>query len=573
MSVDDRLRVVLCWHMHQPIYKDLVNGEYRLPWTYLHAIKDYVDMAAHIEAVDGAKAVVNFAPVLLEQLEDYARQVDGFLNHSQAIHDPVLAALDMAALPADPEHRIMLIKACLRANEDRVIGRFPAYGELAEMARWYLARPETHIYIADQFLADLVVWYHLGWMAETVRRVDDRVQALMDQGRGYRLKDRRTLLTLINELLWSIIPRYRALAEQGKVELAMSPYAHPIAPLLLDLQSAREAWPDAPMPAAQAYPGGEARSRYHLEEGRALFQRLFGIEPTGCWPSEGSISDATLAQLDAMGFRWAASGESVLRNSLARAESAQHHDTGYQQPLNRPYRLAGGKLASFFRDDGLSDLIGFTYGEWHADDAVANLVHHLENIDESGRQDGPRSVSIILDGENAWEYYPKNGYYFLGALYRKLAEHPRIKLTTFSEVLDEGVVEPGTLPGVVAGSWVYGTFSTWIGEPEKNRAWDMLVEAKEAFDRVVAEGRLGGDELAAAERQLALCEGSDWFWWFGDYNPAETVSDFEYLYRLHLSNLYQLLGVEPPEYLSHTFTRGQGAPVRGGVMRRGQMDN
>jgi alpha-amylase/alpha-mannosidase (GH57 family) len=178
-------------------------------------------------------------------------------------------------------------------------------------------------------------------------------------------------------------------------------------------------------------------------------------------------------------------------------------------------------------------------------------------------------VAIILDGENAWEHYPDNGYHFLRTLYENLATHPQLKLSTFSQCLDEGV-EVAPLSTLVSGSWVYGTFSTWVGDRDKNRGWDMLGDAKRAFDQVVAAGSLDSDQVAAAELQLAVCEGSDWFWWFGDYNPADSVSDFESLYRLHLGNLYQLLGLEPPEYLAHTFARGSGRPAMGGVMRHGQ---
>jgi alpha-amylase/alpha-mannosidase (GH57 family) len=223
----------------------------------------------------------------------------------------------------------------------------------------------------------------------------------------------------------------------------------------------------------------------------------------------------------------------------------------------------------FFRDDGLSDLIGFTYSDWHADDAVANLIKHLENIAAACQHEPNRLVSIILDGENAWEYYPENGYYFLHALYSKLASHPSLELTTYSECLQQHC-EVSTLSHVVAGSWVYGTFSTWIGEPDKNRGWDMLGDAKHAFDASVAAGQLDERHRRLAEEQLAICEGSDWFWWFGDYNPAESVRDFEHLYRLHLSNLYQILGAEPPAYLSEVFTHGSGTPAMGGTMRKGQ---
>ncbi len=568
MKTSGRLKVVLCWHMHQPQYQDSISGKYLLPWTYLHAIKDYVDMAAHLEAVPDARAVVNFAPVLLEQIEDYAVQVQGFLHDGQAIRDPLLASLDMAALPVDSEHRLALLKVCLRANKKRMIKRFQAYGELAEMASWYVDKPESLIYLADQLLADLVVWYHLAWLGESVRRGDERVQTLLKKGRGFTLHERRLLLEIVGAQLADVIGRYRALAKRGKVELAISPYAHPIIPLMLDLQSAREALPEVDLPENEVYPGGEERVRWHIEKGLETFERHFGFRPRGCWPSEGSISDATLGLLDSLGFKWAASGENVLRNSLAWA----HRNGGggdHSQVSHHAFRIYDGKLACFFRDDGLSDLVGFTYADWHADDAVANLVHHLENIEETSRGDQDRVVSIILDGENAWEYYPENGYYFLNTLYEQLAGHPRLEMTTFSAVLDAGI-GIRELPGVVAGSWVYGTFSTWIGEPAKNRGWDMLVDAKRAFDNVTSAGILDGSQYRAAERQLAVCEGSDWFWWFGDDNPAETVSDFEHLYRLHLSNLYQLIGKEPPEYLSHVFTHGQGVPQHGGVMRPGK---
>jgi len=176
-----------------------------------------------------------------------------------------------------------------------------------------------------------------------------------------------------------------------------------------------------------------------------------------------------------------------------------------------------------------------------------------------------------LDGENAWEYYPNNGYYLLSTLYTRLSSHPRLQLSTFSDYLREGG-QVSTLPRLMAGSWVYGTFSTWIGDKDKNRAWDILGDAKDAFDRAVSKGYLAGELREAAERQLAVCEGSDWFWWFGDYNPSGTVRDFERLYRLHLANLYHMIGEQPPAYLTQIISQGGGSPQHGGTMRSGQTD-
>ena len=239
MSADKRLNLVICWHMHQPQYCDLISGLYQLPWSYLHATKDYIDMAAHLKAVPGAKAVVNFAPILLEQLSDYAGQVNGFLSENKAIRDPLLAALASAVLPGSKDQRMELVNACLRANELRSIKRFEHYQKLADMAGWFKEHPSGMLYVGDQFIVDLLVWYHLAWMGETVRRENLLIQQLMAKGTGFSLHDRRELVKLIGELLSSVIDGYRELADRGQVELAMSPDAHPIVPLLLDMDSAR----------------------------------------------------------------------------------------------------------------------------------------------------------------------------------------------------------------------------------------------------------------------------------------------------------------------------------------------
>lgn len=558
--MSDKLKVVLCWHMHQPQYSEPMAGTYQLPWTYLHAMKDYVDMAWHLENVAGAKAVVNFAPTLLEQIDDYDQQLKGRFRGTGVLKDPLLVALDSPVQPSHPDARQNLIESCLRANEEKLIAPFPHFARLNEIAQWAMDEPERLSYLNDQFLIDMLVWYHLVWMGEAVRRNDVRIQALMKKGRQFSFHDRRQLMVVIGELLNDLIPRYRRLAESGRVELSVTPYAHPIMPLLLDIHSTHEAMPGAALPEITQYPGGEQRVRWQMAEGVRVFEHYFGFKPQGCWPSEGAVSEATLALIGEQGFRWAASGENVLRNSLEQAGMGDAN-------IHKPYRIGEGP-ACFFRDDGLSDLIGFTYTGWGAEDAINDFIHHLTNIKNNTEADPDRLVSVILDGENAWEYYSYNGYYFLQALYRRLSEHPDFELTTFSESLDAGVT-PQALPSLVAGSWVFGTFSTWIGDRDKNRGWDLLSEAKQVYDRKIDSLSLDAEQRHLVDRQLAICEGSDWFWWFGDYNSADSVSDFERLYRLHLSNLYQMLDEEVPQNLSEVVSYGGGEVEQGGMMRRG----
>src|SRR5262249_25597303 len=252
---DQRLPVVLFWHMHQPPYRDALSGRYVLPWTWLHAIKDYTDMAAHLEQVPGAKAVVNFTPVLVEQIEDLAAAVRAALGNGQPLPDALLATLSDAPLPTGAEARFQLVTACLRGDRENLIDRHAPFAELAGMART-LVRPEHAAYVSDQFLHDLSVWYHLAWMGESVRRSDARVARLTAKGRGFDAGGRRPLLAWVGELPEGVLPRSRALQDGGRCELAVSPYSHPILPLLLDFGAARDSEPDAGRPVAPAYPGG-----------------------------------------------------------------------------------------------------------------------------------------------------------------------------------------------------------------------------------------------------------------------------------------------------------------------------
>jgi alpha-amylase/alpha-mannosidase (GH57 family) len=584
--MSDPLKVVFCWHMHQPAYRS-PQGDYYLPWTYLHGIKDYVDMAAHLEAIPGACAVVNFAPTLLEQLHDYVQQIQNYLslhtalpplvneskaessqsqNASDLIRDPLLAAL-----VSQPPHlpflrdnkeclaRSLLVKQCLRANKDHMIKAFEAYQQLVDIADWLQQHPQMTLYASEQYLADLVVWYHLAWLGESARRQDQRVAPLMAKKRGFTFQDRLQLMSIMGDLLSGVIPRYAALCARGQVELSFTPYAHPIAPLLIDVNTARESLPHTELPQmSSSADEGRSRVNWHIQHGIAAIKKYFGVTPFGCWPAEGGISEEVTRLVEKFDIRWIASGENVLRNSLRKCHQESH-------TTHRPYHLPESSTYCFFRDDHLSDLIGFEYAKWHADDAVANFVHQLEKIAQSAPQTGAQVVSIILDGENAWETYPFNGFYFLRGLYQKLAHHPQLKLSTFSRCLELPATE---LPTLVAGSWVYGTFSTWIGDKDKNRGWQMLDDVKRAFNRALP--KLNSKQRVAAEHQLAICEGSDWCWWFGDYNPSDAVRDFDYLYRLHLTDLYHLLDEPPPDYLQEAFSHGGGQPAVGGVMRRGQ---
>jgi alpha-amylase/alpha-mannosidase (GH57 family) len=460
-----------------------------------------------------------------------------------------------------------------------MLSPFPHYQRLLQI--YQLVEPmmtdDNFHYLSAQYKADLLVWYHLAWCGESLRRTSSVVQKLMTKGVLFTHEERLQLFAVIAETISNLIPRYKALMQRKQIEISTTPYYHPILPLLLDFKSTLDAMPDAPLPETTRYAGGRARAVTHVLSAKKSHQHYFGIEPRGMWPAEGAVSHAALSLMAEHGVEWAATGQSVLANSLIKSHLSveDKHDYLYQ-----PYRVTNGEadILCFFRDDQLSDKIGFEYAKVHSSEAVADFISTLENVHRTNDSDQSKVVSVILDGENAWEYFPYNGYYFLSELYEALAKHPDIEMTTFSDIVDlyqakdiktHGLSAPA-LPQIAAGSWVYGTFSTWIGSKDKNQAWDLLCRAKKTYDNVLASGQLDAKQLQACERQLAICEGSDWFWWFGDYNSSDSVASFDQLYRRNLINLYTLLGQPVPDVLHQKISAGGGNADNAGTMRRGQ---
>ena len=581
-----KLLISLYWHMHQPDYRDSITGEYVLPWTYLHAIKDYSDMAFHLENNVKARVSFNFVPILLDQLEDYVAQFE-----TKKIRDPLLAMLGLDNLKnASVAHCQLMIESCFKSHHDKMLSPYAQYQRLYHMYQVASqAGDDINLqYFSAQYKSDLLVWYHIAWMGESVKRNNTLVKALIAKGSHFSDKDRRDLFTLVGELIADLIPRYKALQKRGQIEISSTPHYHPILPLLLDFKSTLDAMPNATLPLNLQYNGGEARAINHLQQAQASHKRRFGIEPIGMWPAEGAVSKDSLLLMAKHGVKWAASGEGVLTNSLRKSHPEKALVSRHEY-LYKPYKVgaAQDEIVCFFRDDRLSDKIGFEYSKMHSTDAVRDFIRDLEHIYNTYQKPVNPVVSVILDGENAWEYYPYNGYYFLTELYQALANHPNIEMVTQSEIV-EAVRQPEesqykisceTLPEIAAGSWVYGSFSTWIGNLDKNRGWDLLCDAKKTYDSVISAGQLNADELTQCEAQLSVCEGSDWFWWLGDYNAAGSASSFDQLYRRNLTNLYLLLKQPVPVSLASPINMGNlplvandqvSAIVSTGAMKRGQ---
>ncbi|NWG14247.1 MAG: glycoside hydrolase [Acidobacteria bacterium] len=530
------LCVALLWHMHQPDYGNRQTGEIYLPWTRFHAAKDYYDMGALIEDVPGLRLTLNVVPSLMDQLTTYG---------SGNARDTYAALTLKNAGDLDAHDKEFLLRSFFQLPHRQMVEPYPRYRELRERRGSADDRgryPDGLRRFTARDYRDLQVWFNLAWCGSELRRQPE-IAALLRKGKGYSEDDKRQLIEIQQSFAGRILPLYRRLMEAGAVEISVSPYYHPILPLLCDIRSAREALSHIRLPEHSfSYPED---ARRQVGEARRRYEEVFGKPPRGLWPSEGSISDAVISIADESGFVWLASDEEVLANSLKKAGEAAG-----QLPAARKfctYRRQGSGPALFFRDHGLSDLIGFAYAHWSGREAAEDLVRRLRQIHSTLPDDGRRYiVPIVLDGENAWEHYQDDPSEFLRTLYRLLTASPALRTVTFSEFLE---MEPSreSLRTVAAGSWIYGNLATWVGHPEKNRAWNHLAAARKVLG-AAASKTIGPERVEEAWREMMIAEGSDWFWWYGDDHQTQNAAEFDALFRNHVKNVYRCLGqTSPPD--------------------------
>ena len=530
------VRLAFLWHMHQPLYRAPGTGEFLLPWVRLHATRAYYDMAWMLERHPKIRCTVNFTPVLMEQLEIYARGEarDHFLEVSGKRAQDLL-----------PEERQAILRSFFMVDWETAVKPLPRYWELLQKRGRdvrYLDLARVAREFSDAEIADLQVLFNLAWFGFGAMEDDDGLLALVKKGRSYTEGDLRYVLEAQRRIVGEIVPRWRALAERGQVELSTTPYYHPILPLVCDTDSARRALPGVALPPRYSWPQD---ARWHVREALVSHARHFGKPAVGMWPAEGSVSPEAVEILATEGVRWAATDEGVLLHSLP-------HDTQRLRALYRPWRVSaggGGELAMLFRDRGLSDLIGFSYARTAASDAAADFLSHLEAIGGAWRDDGqlgPATVGVFLDGENPWEHFQGSGRDFLEALYRRLETSQDVRTVTMTEATADA--QGPVIPRIHSGSWIESSFRIWMGHEEDRRAWTALGRAREALARAEAAPPEGvtPSAIALARQHLYAAEGSDWYWWYGDDFHTELAAEFDGLFRSLVVSACQAIGAPLP---------------------------
>ncbi len=541
--------LMLLWHMHQPFYKDLAENVYTMPWVRLHALKDYFGMVAILREFPSVHVTFNMVPSLVAQLEDYAQDT----AREEAYEIAFKPVRDL-----NDEEREKLLEFAFHLNRDNLLYRYPRFRELFERAQATKHQNGARLFGAQDVL-DLQVLSQLAWFDEIYLEGDAEVKRLVKKERGYSEEDKSILRKKGIEIFKVILEECRAASQRGQIEVSTSPFYHPILPLLCDSNVAAESHPGVKLPRKVYKHFEDARAQ--LKAAVGLHERVFGSRPRGLWPSEGSISDEVLGLAAEEGFLWAATDEGVLARSLQVGFYRQGDGTvAGGSELYRPHRFRAGEraISLFFRDHQLSDLIGFVYSRMDPQAAAADLH---QRIKAAGRSTGskPAVVSIILDGENAWEFFPRNGREFLKAFYGRVASDPELRALTASEAL--AVTEPGTLTHVVPGSWINANFDVWIGADEDNLAWDLLNDARDFFAKKSTDPSLDPADVRTAEQELWIAEGSDWCWWYGPEHSSAHDEEFDLLFRKHLSSIYRLLGGSPPDDLATPIKRPRARAV------------
>ena len=548
-AVGPAVHLALLWHHHQPLYRDLPAppaGSYRLPWARLHALRDYFAMASLVAQHPEVHLTINFSPVLLWQLEDYLR---GGSDRALELTRKPTSRLTAAEIRE-------VLETFFDAHWHHQIFPHPRYRELFD-------RHVQRQRFSGRDLTDLKMWFNLAWFAEMFRAgvvpmpdgTEASVQRFVERGAGFTQRDVDAMLAEQEKVIRNVVPLHRQLQERGQIEVSVTPFFHPIAPLLVDTDMAVLDRPGTTPPPRFAHPeDAEAQIAAAVEFYRERFER----PPRGMWPAEGAVSAPLVPLLVDHGIRWIATDEGVL------ARSGRY---GYRvddpNVLCQPYQALAAErergLSVFFRHHGLSDAIGFQYShDPEPERAAATFVAALKDLARGLRDDRDSVLSVILDGDNPWGSYRQDGHPFLHALYRTLTSDAEIKTVTMAEYVDGSedrrvpphpTAEHARVYELFAGSWIDEADSapgvdlgTWVGEPEENSAWALLGTVRSMLDKA---GRTPASSPEAF-RALYAAEGSDWFWWFGSDHHTDAAEEFDDLFRGHLRAACQLAGIDPP---------------------------
>lgn len=521
--LDSPTKIIFLWHMHQPYYKYPDREYFQLPWVRLHAVKDYYGMAKIVEKFEKIKVVVNFSGVLLKQLDEY-------VNDKAQDYYQILSLRNPKDLST--KEKQFIVDRFFSVNFERFIRSNKRYLQL------YNKKLSPQGKFSDEEISDLQVLFNLCWLHPYTINEDKNIGELFRKEKEYTQEDKTYIIDKHYKVMQEIFPLYKRLSEQGKVELTVTPFYHPILPLLYDTQ-VLDQFPYLTMPRLRYQ--SKPSCKWHITESKKIFKKVFNYEPLGSWPAEGSLSETVIPYYQNANFNWVATDEAILFKSLSSDYVTVSMLEHQRHLVYRPYSYKGVNI--FFRDRNLSDTISFIYQGWDdAPFAAADFIEHCKRIHYFTKNFFKDvTIPIIMDGENAWEYYRNNGVDFLENVYAQIERSDMLETTTPSELLKE--YKPRNLDKFASGSWINADFGVWIGNKENNKFWEILAKLRE-FAQHKKLSKKREEELTQC---LFVLESSDWYWW----NTFEDGSgEFRRLFFAYVEKAYALLGKKLPKGLA-----------------------
>ena len=543
MSQTKKLSIAFYWHMHQPVYQLTSNGDYIMPWVRLHAVKDYLDMALWAKKFDKLKLNFNFVPVLLDSIIEYAEK-DAHDIHSRLTITP--------KNKLNNEDKIFILNNFFDANYQTMILTNEEYHRLYQMVQAH-GTTNTEIFTNQEY-ADIMALFNLAWIDPSFKTSNKELKRLVKKGKNYTLEDRIEIIDIQREIIRKIIPTLKRLSNKNKIEITTSPYYHPILPILLDYKNIRKnASIDDEIQNLRTEEDAKLQTKMALDR----VEEIFGKRPKGIWPSEQCVNAPTLEMLSDLGIEWSISDEGILASSIN--FEFEHDFKGF---LKEPYHLLKtyeyktqkSDIKMIFRDSTIHNLISFEYPH-HNPIATANDLYDRIKVMQSkilSSPDKDHLLTIALDGENCWENYFEDGSSFLKTLYTLITEDDTLETVLISDYIEQSK-EHKLLPKIAAGSGFNRNFKLWIDEPVKDLAWTYLKRVRDDFSEFEKREPLNPN-IELARKELFICEGSDWFWWYGEPNDSGRDNIFDFIFRTHLKNIYKYLDLDVPKYLDDPIT-------------------
>ncbi|MFH0889410.1 MAG: glycoside hydrolase family 57 protein [Planctomycetota bacterium] len=547
--MNKKIYLAFLWHHHQPYYRLTSTGEFQMPWVRLHGIKDYYGMAALLQQFPKIKSNINLVPSLLKQIKEYIA----------GDSDRLLFLAQQSVSDLTIQDKQYVLENSFSAHPQYMISVYPRYKELySRLTNHTDVIPGAGIRVSqesvkefsNQDFIDLLVCSNLVWFHPLIIQGDSELKSLRQKGRDYTEDDKKLVIQKQKDYLAEIIPLHRKLQENKQIEITTTPFYHPILPLLCDMNSAKQAMPNVSLPKIDQMALLED-ARWQVSEAVKFYKDAFGVPVKGLWPAEGSVSPEIIPLLAEHNINYFATDEEVLAHTINYYFTRDSNDmlqSQGAQNLYQAYRIAnpsGSNLSVIFRDQYLANLIGFQYQRWEPQKAVDHFINQIKSNARKVSYEFPL-VSVILDGENPWEHYPNNGIDFLRLLYERLSVDDEIETVRISDYLLSHPPER-QLETIYSGSWINHNFSIWIGDKEDCQAWEYLAKTKETIKPILPA--LSKEMFDKVQENIHIAEGSDWFWWFGYEHSSVLDDQFDALFRNHLMNVYNLLGLNIPPYL------------------------